>query len=95
MDIGTTYGVPIQSVVSEGPADKAGTQQATIEGNDLLLGGDVITAINCTHILNGDALSTCLERNALPGQTIAMTILRNGQTMNLSVTLGTRPAPGS
>ncbi len=99
MNINTTYGSLIESVVSGGPAAsaglKAGTQQATVEGNTILLGGDVITAINGTRILNSDGLSAYLEGNTLPGQTVTMTIIRNGQTMNVSVTLGTRPAPTS
>jgi S1-C subfamily serine protease len=99
MNINTTYGVLIQSVVSGGPAStaglKAGTQQATVEGNTLVLGGDVITAINGHRILNGDALSAYLEGSTLPGQTVSVTIIRNGQTTTISVTLGTRPAPGS
>jgi S1-C subfamily serine protease len=97
MNINTTYGVLIESVVSGGPADnaglKAGTQQATVEGNTITLGGDVIIAINGTRILGGDGLSAYLEGNTLPGQTLSLTIIRNGQTMNVSVTLGTRPAP--
>jgi len=99
MNINTTYGVLIQSVVSGGPASsaglKAGTQQATVEGNTVMLGGDVITAINGTRILNSDGLSAYLEGSTLPGQIVTMTIIRNGQTTNVSVTLGTRPAPGS
>jgi S1-C subfamily serine protease len=99
MNINTTYGVLIQSVVSGGPAStaglKAGTQQATVEGNSLVLGGDVITAINGHHILNGDALSAYLEGSTLPGQTVSVSIVRNGQTTTISVTQGTRPAPGS
>lgn len=99
MNESTTYGVLIQSVVSGGPAAtaglKAGTHQATVEGNTLMLGGDIITAINGTRILNGDGLSAYLEGNTLPGQTISVTIIRNGQTMTIPVVLGTRPAPGS
>jgi S1-C subfamily serine protease len=99
MNINTTYGVLIQSVVSGGPASsaglKAGTQHATVEGNALTLGGDVITAINGHRILNSDALSAYLEGSTLPGQSVTMTMIRNGQATTVSVTLGTRPAPGS
>jgi len=99
MNVSTTYGVMIQSVVSGGPAAtaglKAGTQQSVVEGNQIYLGGDIITAINGTRILNGDALSAYLEANTLPGQTISLTVIRNGQTMTIPLVLGTRPAPGS
>jgi serine protease Do len=50
-------------------------------------------AINGSRIVNGDDLSTYLEENTLPNQTITITVLRNGQTMDLSAVLGTRPPP--
>jgi S1-C subfamily serine protease len=92
----TTYGMLITQVTSGGPAEKAGlkagTKQAIIDGNSLTVGGDVIIAINGRRIVNGDDLSTYLEENTLPNQTIAITIVRNGSTMDIPVTLGTRPA---
>jgi len=99
MNESTTYGVLIESVVSGGPAAtaglKAGTTQGQVEGNTIVLGGDIITAINGTKILNGDGLSAYLEANTLPGQTIIVTIIRSGQTMTVPVVLGTRPPPSS
>ncbi|HVP23913.1 MAG TPA: trypsin-like peptidase domain-containing protein [Conexivisphaerales archaeon] len=98
-NVSTTYGVMIQSVVSGGPASsaglKAGTQRTTIEGSTVMLGGDIVTAINGTRVLNSDGLSAYLEANTLPGQTLSLSIIRGGQSMTLSLVLGTRPAPGS
>jgi len=97
MGVNVTYGVLIQQVTSNGPADqaglKAGTTQATVDGSTLVTGGDIITAINGTRIRNMDDLSTYLEENTLPGQIVSLTIVRDNQTMNISVTLGTRPSP--
>jgi S1-C subfamily serine protease len=97
--VDVTYGVLIQQVTSGGPAAnaglKAGTTQATIDGNTVITGGDIIIAINGARIRNSDDLSTYLEENTLPGQTVSLTIIRNNQTMNISVVLGTRPAPTS
>ena len=99
MGINTTYGVMIESVASGGPASnaglKAGTRQSVVEGNAITLGGDLIIAINGTRILNSDGLSAYLEANTLPGQTLSLTIIRNGQTMTVSLVLGTRAAPTS
>ncbi|MGA2387266.1 MAG: trypsin-like peptidase domain-containing protein [Candidatus Bathyarchaeia archaeon] len=99
MKTSVTYGVLIQSVISGGPADKAGlkagTTQATIDGNNLYLGGDIIVSINGNRIRNTDDLSTYLEENTTPGQTITVTVIRDNQSVNLSVVLGTRPAPSS
>jgi S1-C subfamily serine protease len=95
--VSVTYGVLVQAVTSGGPAAtagiKAGTSTATIDGSTLTVGGDIITALNGTRIINGDQLSSYLEQNASPGQTLSVTVLRNGQTVNVPVVLGTRPAP--
>jgi S1-C subfamily serine protease len=95
--VNTTYGVLLQSVTSGGPADeaglKAGTTQAVIDGTTLNVGGDLIIALNHTQIINGDQMSSYLEQNTLPGQTVVATVLRNGQTVDVPIVLGTRPAP--
>jgi S1-C subfamily serine protease len=95
--VNVTYGVLIQSVTTGGPSAnaglKAGTLQATVDGNKITVGGDIIIAINGARIRNGDDLSTYLEENALPGQTISLTIVRNNQNMTISLVLGARPAP--
>ncbi len=95
--LSVTYGVLVEQVVSGGPADKAGlkagTTQATIDGSSIVVGGDIITSINGVRIINDDDLSTFLAENTLPNQTINITIVRDGQTMNIPLVLGTRPAP--
>jgi S1-C subfamily serine protease len=63
-----------------------------VDGNTIIVGGDIIIAINGTRIVNSDNLSSYLEENALPNQTINVTIVRNGQTMNVPLVLGARPA---
>ena len=97
MGVNVTYGVLIQSVTTGGPAAnahlKAGTLQATIDGNTIRVGGDTIIGINGARIRNGDDLSTYLEENTLPGQTVSLTIVRSDQNMTVSLVLGARPAP--
>ena len=92
-----TYGLLVEQVVSGGPADKAGLKagatQVTIDGTQIAVGGDIIIAINGARIVNQDDLSTYLSEHTLPNQTITVTIVRNGQTQDVSLTLGTRPAP--
>ena len=69
MGVNVTYGVLIQQVTSGGPAAnaglKAGTTQATIDGNTINTGGDIIIAINGARIRNSDDLSTYLEEFTL------------------------------
>lgn len=97
MNTNITYGWLIMQITSGGPAASAGLRNGTthvqIAGNLVTIGGDIITAINNTRIRNGDDLSTYLEENTLPCQTVNVTVVRNNQTITLSVTLGTRPAP--
>jgi S1-C subfamily serine protease len=96
MKVDVTYGWLVAQVTSGGPADTAGihggTQQVTVAGQTVIIGGDIIIAINGTRITNIDDLSTYLEEHTLPGQTINVTIMRNNQTMTLAIVLGARPA---
>jgi len=95
MGVNVTYGCLIQSITSGGPAEHAGlhggNRVVQIMGSKVVLGGDLIIAINGNRIVNGDDLSAYLERYTLPGQTIDISILRNGQVMNILLTLSARP----
>ncbi len=95
MNVNVTYGCLIVQVTSGGAADKAGlragTTQAQVEGTSVMIGGDIITAINTIRITNMDDLSTYLEEYTLSGQKIDVTVIRDNQTKTIPVTLGTRP----
>jgi S1-C subfamily serine protease len=97
MDINVTYGWLIAQVTSGGPADDAGlhggTQQVTVAGQSVTIGGDIVIALNGIRITGIDDLSTFLEEHTLPDQTIDVTIIRNGQSLTLQLKLGTRPPP--
>jgi len=94
-----TYGVLLESLVSGGPAQRAGlvagTQTVTVQGSTYLIGGDIILSINGTKMINTDALSTYLAEYCLPGQTLVLHIIRGGQPMTIDLVLGTRPPPPS
>ncbi len=77
---GQTGSAAQPTVVSGSPADKAGLQP-----------GDIITSIDGTTLDASHTLDQVVAGYA-PGQTIKLTVLRNGQTQDVSVTLGTRPA---
>jgi S1-C subfamily serine protease len=97
MDTNVTYGWLLTQVVSGGPADKAGLRAGTERLRTLtgtvLIGGDIVIALDGVRIANGDALLSYCEEHTLPGQTINITIVRDNQTMNIPVVLGTRPPP--
>ncbi|HYW02008.1 MAG TPA: trypsin-like peptidase domain-containing protein [Candidatus Acidoferrum sp.] len=92
-----TYGVLVEKSVHNGPADvggiKGGTDEIVVQGQQYIIGGDIIVSIDGVRIVSNDALSTFLERNTQPGQTLTVNIIRNGNPMTLEITLGTRPPP--
>jgi len=68
-----------ETVVSDGPAAKAGIKE-----------GDVITAIGDTKIDSSTSLSAALSKHK-SGDKVTVTVNRAGSTEKISVTLGTRP----
>jgi serine protease Do len=92
-------GALIEQVTAGGPAAKAGligsARQVTILGQNVQVGGDVITAVNGHAINSIDDLIAYLNDNTSVGQTVTMTVLRNGKETNVDVTLGSRPSSQS
>ena len=76
-----TYGWQIATIKSGGPSD--GKLQV----------GDIIIAMNNQTIKNNDDLASYLEQNTLPGDNIVLTVIRGNSQIDVTVTLGTRPAP--
>jgi 2-alkenal reductase len=89
-------GVLVSEVVDGGPADQAGLRgsdrQATIDGQQLPVGGDVITAIDGQAVKSMDELISYLSNNTKVGQAITLSILRDGQPQELKATLAARPS---
>jgi S1-C subfamily serine protease len=85
MNVNVTYGWLINSVVSGGPA--ASAKPTALKVNDIII------ALNSTRIINGDALTSWMEQNTVPRDTVVLTVVRGKQTLQLSVVLGTRPPP--
>jgi 2-alkenal reductase len=93
LGLNTYTGAYVVSVTPGGPADQAGirggSQPTSING--LEAGGDVITAIDGRQIVTFDQLLSYLITNKSPGDSIVLTIIRDGQTQDVTVTLGARP----
>jgi S1-C subfamily serine protease len=66
-------------------------QQATVNGVDVSVGGDVIRAIEGEPVNSMDDLITELERLGNVGETVTLTIIRNGEEQQVEVTLQARP----
>ena len=88
-------GVLVSSVVPDGPAGEAGLQgnddQVEIEGFEVGIGGDIIIAIDDEPLEAMDDLITYLERHTQVGQTVELTILRDGEELTIAVELTARP----
>lgn len=89
-----TSGVYVHRVVEGGPA--AGVLQGTTEfvmsGQQRIpVGGDVIVAIEGQPITSGEDLSSYLLTETRPGETVTLTIIRDGERQQVEVTLGERP----
>jgi S1-C subfamily serine protease len=94
INLPVTEGVIVQSVVKGGPADKAGVEgghtSATIDGAEVSLGGDVITEVDGKKVAGMDEIVEIVNA-AKPGESLELTILRDGSTKTATVTLGDRP----
>jgi S1-C subfamily serine protease len=94
MGTNVTYGW----LVATAPSDTGlhgGTSQSAIAGSLVTIGGDIIISINGTRITSLDDLSTYLEENTQPNETINVGIVRNNASMDLLVKLGKRPQPST
>ncbi len=83
-------------VVAKSPAEKAGLQggskQAELNGQQVNTGGDVITAVDGQPVTRFEDLVSYLYEQTEVGQTIALTILRDGKEQAIELTLGSQPA---
>lgn len=77
----TSNGLTIAAVIADSPADKAGLQR-----------GDVITAVDGAAVEDMKALLSAI-RDKNVGDALTLSILREGATQDVTVTLEPRPEP--
>jgi putative serine protease PepD len=77
---GGTAGAAVSGVAGGGPASAAG-----------LRSGDVVTALDATKVTDSNSLVAAIAAHR-PGDKVTVTVERSGQTLRLTVTLGTQPA---
>lgn len=94
-DLPALQGVLVAEVIPGGSAARAGLRGGerivNFRGVEVALGGDIITAIDGFAIRNFDELIGYLVSNTDVGQEVTVSILRDGETLDVPVVLDARP----
>ena len=92
MELPEAKGALVAEVLSGSPADQAGLRGGTREelGIGTVLGGDVIIALDNQEVQDFEDLISFLSHHSV-GDTVTVTIIRNGQEQKVELTLGPRP----
>jgi len=91
----TTLGALVVQVAVGSPADKAGIRGSfkpfDSNGQQIMIGGDIITAIDGNSVLGIQSLVDILAL-LKPGDAVKLTLLRDGKSTDLRVLLGEKQA---
>jgi S1-C subfamily serine protease len=91
MGLAADYGVLIQRVIPGGAADRAGlrggNQEAYVGNTPIMLGGDLIIAIDGQQITDPQDISVIMDKHQA-GDTISVTILRGRNKITVKLVLG-------
>jgi S1-C subfamily serine protease len=91
MGLAANYGVLIQRVIPGGPAERAGlhggNQQAYVGNTPIMLGGDLIVAIDGQQVTDPQDISAIMDKHQ-PGDMVTVTVLRGQRQLSFKVTLG-------
>lgn len=95
LDLAVDHGVLIAEVQPNTAAAQAGLQggdrEVEVMGQPVEVGGDIITAINGEELRTFDDLVAYLVSDGEVGQDVTLTVIRDGERMEVSVRLGKRP----
>jgi serine protease Do len=93
----TQQGALVVDVTVDSPADKAGLRgsgkKTTVEGDELVVGGDIILAVDGQRITRAADLDTYLVRHIQPDQKVQLKVLRDGKEIVLEATMAALPPP--
>ncbi|HEU5252905.1 MAG TPA: trypsin-like peptidase domain-containing protein [Solirubrobacterales bacterium] len=94
LDLSTTFGGLVSEVVPGGPAEeaglKAGDDRLRFQAVQYRTGGDVILEVDGKEILSPESLAEVVSARR-PGETVTLTILRDGEREDIELKLGKRP----
>lgn len=93
---GAEKGAAVQEVVDGSPAERAGLrgggEEREYQGVPVLVGGDLIVAIDGEPVDSAEDVVRAVTQRLLPDQEVELTILRGGERRSVTVILGERPA---
>jgi S1-C subfamily serine protease len=69
---------------------RAATASRTVDGEEYPIGGDVITAVDDKDVESPEDLQRAIDANR-PGDTVTLTIVRDGESREVEVKLASRP----
>lgn len=88
-------GLLIARLYQDSPAHQAGLRGADrrlqVGRNVILVGGDIVTAIDDVPLESSDQLTIYLETQKLPGDQVILTLWRDGKEIKQPLYLGERP----
>jgi S1-C subfamily serine protease len=92
LNLSVTKGVYVISVTPNSPAASAGLKGGNLDTNGTpAAGGDVITAVDGQSVATVPDISTYINNNKKVGDTVDLTVLRDGSQIQIQVTLGAWP----
>jgi 2-alkenal reductase len=98
LGLDTDFGSLVSEVAAGGPAAEAGIkggdEKLTFQAGRYRVGGDVILDIDGEKIVRPDDLAEVVA-DRQPGDTVTVTVLRDGQRKDIQLTLGKRPDDAS
>jgi S1-C subfamily serine protease len=92
-DTGETKGLLIYRIEVNGPASEAGLRAAQVSrqrGRYVFSGGDVIVAIDGKPVFSRNDMLLFIDQNYRPGDDISVEIIRDGEHLQIPMTLGER-----
>lgn len=93
LNLKTYSGAYVVDIAKGGPAEKAGIRAGDkpTSIDSLLAGGDLVTAIDGKSVRTFDELISYLVTNKSPGDTVILTVIRDEQSQDITLTLDARP----
>ncbi len=95
LDLPVQEGLLVAQIYQGSPADRIGLRNASdqvIVGNRrYLVGGDILTAVDGVKLSKWDDLSAYLEEKTEVGQTVTLSLVRDGKALTVTATLGDTP----